>query len=1039
MPVEVRKLIRGLVIAGLCCTSAIAAAVVIDPAPGSRADYDIRRDRGKEAAALRDAFRVQAAKSASDEATHAARVAADLQQLAADLPFATTSSAAFDARPGVVAAKPDAGRFLTAPQSGSHVKVLRDFMQRYPGLYGIDAGQTATLDVEADYTNPDGNLSWVTLRQTIHGVPVFQGEVRAGFTRRGELIRTVANLAADVEDTKVATVWRDPINAVAAAARSLGYPLLKGHFARVARSVSGAAVARFERGPFVDTIEAERLYFPVESGVLRPAWRVLLWERDLAWYVIVDAADDTVLWRKNLTSFQTQSATFSIYAQQSPAPLLPPPTAPDGSQPAGSVARTTVTPLVPSFDNLGWITDGGNVTDGNNVEAGIDSDGVNGVDPAGRATGAPFRIFDFAYNPFPDGSVPTDASFRQGAVTNMFYWANVFHDRMYALGFIEAARNFQNDNFGRGGAAADRISAEAQDSLLSNNANFSTPTDGARARYQASIWTATTPDIDGALDQDVLLHEFTHGMSERLIGNGAGMDGTHADGLGEGWGDCAALFLQAQAGDDPDAVYPVGEYSTNGTSPDNHYYGIRRFPYARMSSLGGPMNRPHNPLTFADIDPAQASLLDGAFPPRSGSNPNITLQHNVGEIWCSALFEIHALMIERHGFAVGNAQMLQAMVDGMKLTSLDPDFLDARDAFIAAAANSPGSDNSPLAWRGFAIRGMGLGASVGPDDAVVESFEAPLLVQTPALSFNDDTCNGNGVADPGDRLVLDVPLTNASGETITGATLSLNGSAPVSYGTMADGAVQSRQFGLLVPYGHICGMPLQLTFAMDGSSGTSSAFRAIPTGSWPIVSQENFDTFPLGSLAAGWSGFSTGAGATTWLAGTLNAVSAPHAAVVPLPASVTDNMLLMPLLPASAHAAQVRFLHRYAFEDGFDGGVLEISIGGGAFAEIIASGGSFEAGGYDGVLNNSCGGTPNPLASQQAWTGTVATTIETIVNLPALAYGETVRLRWRAASDCSVASAGWSVDDVRVDGPPECEVSACTLDTFQDGFETLPP
>ena len=773
--------------------------------------------------------------------------------------------------------------------------------------------------------------------------------------------------------------------------------------------------------------------------MLRPAWRVLLWEDELAWYVIVDATDDTVLWRKNLTSFQTQSATFSVYAQQSPAPLVPPPDAPNGSQPVGTLARTSITPLVLASDNLGWITDGNNSTDGNNVEAGIDIDGVNGVDPAGRAVGAPYRVFNFAYDPYPGISLPSDASFRQGAVTNMFYWANLYHDRMYQLGFTEQARNFQHDNFGRGAAGNDRVSAEAQDSSLSNNANFATPADGARPRYQASLWTATTPDTDGALDQDVLLHEFTHGMSERLIGNGSGMDGTHADGLGEGWGDCVALFLQAQPDDDPDAVFPIAEYSMGGTSPDNHYYGIRRFPYARMASLGGPMNRPHNPLTFADIDPAQASVVDGAYPPRPGASTSVLLQHNMGQIWCSALFEIHALMVERHGFTVGNRDMLQAIVDGMKLGALDPDFIDARDAFIAAMANSPGADNTALAWRGFAIRGMGLGASAGPGDAVVESFDAPLLVQAPALSFTDEVCNGNGVAEPGDRLLLNVPMTNASDSTITGATASLNGGAPVSYGTIAAGATQSRLFPLLVPFGHICGMPLNLDFAMDGSGGPSMGYRALPTGATPLLREENFDTFPLGSLAEGWSGSSTGADAVPWTTGTLHVVSAPHAAEVALPASVSDNTLIMPQLPADLHPGLVRFSHRYAFENGFDGGVLEISIGGGAFADIIDSGGTFESGGYNQALTVSCGASPNPLASRQAWTGTAGSTIETVVYLPPIAYGETVRLRWRAASDCSVASAGWSIDDVRITGYPVCEVSTCTQQMFDDGFETPAP
>ena len=45
---------------------------------------------------------------------------------------------------------------------------------------------------------------------------------------------------------------------------------------------------------------------------------------------------------------------------------------------------------------------------------------------------------------------------------------------------------------------------------------------------------------------------------------------------------------------------------------DNYYYGIRRFPYAVKSTVG-PNGKPHNPLTFADIDPTQINLSDGAL------------------------------------------------------------------------------------------------------------------------------------------------------------------------------------------------------------------------------------------------------------------------------------------------------------------------------------------------------------------------------------------------------------------------------------------
>ena len=79
-----------------------------------------------------------------------------------------------------------------------------------------------------------------------------------------------------------------------------------------------------------------------------------------------------------------------------------------------------------------------------------------------------------------------------GIVTNLFFWSNRYHDRLYQYGFTEPARNFQNNNFGRGGLGADFVRAEAQDSSGTNNANFSTPADGSLPRMQMYIFTAPT-------------------------------------------------------------------------------------------------------------------------------------------------------------------------------------------------------------------------------------------------------------------------------------------------------------------------------------------------------------------------------------------------------------------------------------------------------------------------------------------------------------------------------------------------------------------
>lgn len=1000
-----------------------------------REDYDIRLDSGKSASGLREAFRARAGKRVEADARRAAAIDADLARLRADVPSGTASSAAPGEVPQVIARRPGTRHFLTAPSDRPRVALLRDFLRRYPALYGLQSSQVDALAVEADYVNPDGQLAWVILQQRVHGVPVFQGEVRAGFTARGELIRTVASLAADV-DAAVPDAWHDPADAVAAAARSVGYEVLAGQLARVARSVHADDVARFERGPFADTIEAERFYFPIEAGVLRPAWRVLLWEDVDAWYVLVDAESGAVLWRNNLTAFQTQASTYNVYANQSPAPLEPPPTSPNGAQPVGTQSRTSFTLIGAPFDNLGWITDGNNTTDGNNVEAGVDLVAPNGVDPGGTATGVPARTFNFAYDPYPGGTAPTDASLRNGAVTNLFYWANTFHDRTYALGFTEAARNYQNDNFGRGGIGGDRLSAEVQDSATPNNANFSAPADGGRGRFQVGIWTGTTPSIDAALDQDVSLHEISHGMTRRLVGNAAGLTGVQGQSLDEGWADCMSILLQWRSTDSLDAVYPMGEYATGGITPNNHYYGIRRFPYARIAFLGGPMNRPHNPLTLADIDPAQIALDDGAFARGPLGSLSTTLSHNNGEIWCSALFEIHALLLQEHGFPTGNTIALQAMVDGMKLTPNAPTFLQARDAFLDAIAATPGGTlNEALAWRGFALRGMGLDASVSPTQAVVESFDVPQLAQTPALSFTDLACNANGVAEPGEDLLLSVPITNTTGSPITGATVSVNGGTAVSYGTIAPGAVQASNIGVHVPSSQVCGVPFGLAIAIDSSAGPVLADRSLPIGLIGTVEASDFDSAPAGTLPPGWSTLVGGAG-TLWTTVAGSPMSAPNAASVALPAMTANSDLVTRIYTAAEGATGLRFSHTYAFESNFDGGVLEISIDGGPFWDIVVAGGSFDTGGYDRVLTpfGSCAATPNVLGARMAWTGNGAVRT-THVTLPPSSVGHDVQLRWRAAGDCSVASGGWTIDDVEVVGAAVCAPAACGPAVFEDGFE----
>src|SRR5690606_36026039 len=92
--------------------------------------------------------------------------------------------------------------------------------------------------------------------------------------------------------------------------------------------------------------------------------------------------------------------------------------------------------------------------------------------------------------------------------------------------------------------------AEAQDGSGTNNANFFTPADGSRPRMQMYIGTSPNPDVDGDLDNGVIVHEYGHGVSNRLTGgpSTAGCLG-NAEQMGEGWSDYYAMMLTMETGD----------------------------------------------------------------------------------------------------------------------------------------------------------------------------------------------------------------------------------------------------------------------------------------------------------------------------------------------------------------------------------------------------------------------------------------------------------------------------------------------------------
>lgn len=179
---------------------------------------------------------------------------------------------------------------------------------------------------------------------------------------------------------------------------------------------------------------------------------------------------------------------------------------------------------------------------------------------------------------------------------------------------------------------------------------------------------------------------------------------------------------------------------------------------------------------------------------------------------------------------------------------------------------------------------------------------------------------------------------------------------------------------------------------------------------------QNFDGVTAPALPAGWTSTFTGAG-TSWTTVNTSSDSAPNSAFGVNATAVADELLVSAPIAIVASNATLTFKNRWSFEDAsscFDGAVLEIKIGAGAFTDIVTAGGSFVTGGYTGTVAT---GYSNPLGGRSAWCSVSAgypAYVTTTVNLPAAAAGQTIQLQWRVGSDSSNGAPGQNIDSIVV-------------------------
>lgn len=680
------------------------------------------------------------------------------------------------------------GATLSAPQSDTADNIARGFLKQNASLFALSGADVTNLTMIGE--DVDRGTTFLKYVQTINGIKVFEGGVDVVVNKNGEVLNVREGFLVSGEMLK----QKPAVGESQAIARAFEYSgaTVDSSFVETYTRASKSEMSRFAN-PISNGNEEvlSQLNVLRVGDKARLAWHVFADVGPNAWYeTLVDAQTGELLLRHNL---YIDAAQGTVYTED-----------------PGAGARTLVSFVGDTTINTaaGWMGTS-TVTTGNNVEAYLDTDANNAPDNnngSGLSTGhASAANQDFTF-PF---STAVDPRTQQAAVvTNLFYFNNIMHDFSYGLGFTETSGNFQTNNFGRGGTGNDSVRAEAQDGSGTNNANFATPPEGQRPRMQQFLFTAPTPDRDSSVDSDVVFHEYGHGISNRLIGNGStALSGTQSGAMGEGWSDYWAITINNDGA--------VGEYVVNNA------VGIRRAAYTV------PAAAVHD--SYADVCAGGCEV------------------HNDGEVWASALWDLRATL--------GKATTDLLVLNGMKFTPTRPSMLNARDGILQADQNLNGGANNCAIWTVFARHGMGVSA-VGNDGTThTAATDVPASCGgTCTFSINPTSASYAAAGGSGSVAVTAgagcnwTAVSNATFITITSGS-SGSGNGTVNYSVAANGGTSSRN-GTMT----IAGQTFTVTQAGTGGGGTNVIVNpGFESGTTPWVisgsTVRSTGTFPHSGVA----------------------------------------------------------------------------------------------------------------------------------------------------------------------------------------------
>jgi extracellular elastinolytic metalloproteinase len=223
---------------------------------------------------------------------------------------------------------------------------------------------------------------------------------------------------------------------------------------------------------------------------------------------------------------------------------------------------------------------------------------------------------------------------------------------------------------------------------------------------------------DGSFDNGIVIHEYGHGISNRMTGSGSGAclnANVSKEQMGEGWSDFFALMLTNKAGDNATVARGTGTYALGQAITGA---GIRPKRYTTDLTING--------YTYGNTNGMEYNNGTAVVPD----------VHSIGFVWATMLWDLHWKYVEKYGYSSdvlsttpnGSRKVLQLVTDALKLQGCNPSFIDGRNAILAAELATTGGQDKCMIWGVFARRGLGLNASAGVKNNIndqVQDFNVP--------------------------------------------------------------------------------------------------------------------------------------------------------------------------------------------------------------------------------------------------------------------------------------------------------------------------